>query len=124
MPESGAHRVFVYGTLRRGQPAHGYVAGFPLEAAQTRGRLYAMPGDYPALVLDGPGIVVGEVVEVDGATLTQLDAYEAVDTGLYRRERIPLVDGSEAWAYVMDGPAARGGVPTGGDWAKRAPPTP
>ena len=62
-------RVFVYGTLRKGQsndinrmlPAPRY-----LGRARLNGVMYHL-GDYPGVVLGGPRWVQGEVYEVTGA---------------------------------------------------------
>ena len=113
--------VFVYGTLRTGQANHSrLLAGRPMAAAVLDGhelRLGAWPWIGPA---EGAS-VTGEVVEVDGAKLAELDLLEDVAGGWYRRQRIPvtLADGTEvdAWTYLA-GSVGRPGdrlVP-GGDW--------
>ncbi len=104
--------VFVYGTLRRGQRAHGLVAGaIRVEPAWIPGQLWLLPEGYPAL-LDGPGRVRGELCVFDPlepSTLAALDAYEACLPGdparsLYLRERREVHpasgDAALAWVYV------------------------
>lgn len=87
-------RLFVYGTLKRNGTNHHCLAGqrFVSEAA-TRPlfRLYDL-GGYPGMVADvQTGVSVsGEVWEVDGACLKQLDLLEDTDGGEYAREMIPL----------------------------------
>ncbi|AEV16929.1 MAG: gamma-glutamylcyclotransferase [Thermus sp.] len=103
-------RVFVYGTLKRGERNHplvaegvkrvlpGYVEGFALYHLPPGG---ARPYAYPAMV-PGEGRVYGEVLFLPQEALPLLDALE--DEGEeYRRVRVvvrteegPL----EAWAYV------------------------
>ena len=113
--------VFVYGTLRSGQANHGRVlAGRPLAPAVLPGhelRLGAWPWVQPA----DASSVVGEVVEVDGAKLAELDLLEGVASGLYRRERVTvrLAAGGEAaaWTYVAGAVARpRDRLVPGGDW--------
>lgn len=86
--------LFVYGTLKRGCCNHEQMAGQTfVGAARTLPgyRLYDL-GGYPAIVShpeDRDG-VVGEVWSVDADALRQLDYFEGVHEGLYRREPIPL----------------------------------
>jgi len=86
--------LFVYGTLKRGCSNHRYLADqrFLGLARTTPGyRLYDL-GGYPGIVAqsaDGEG-VVGEVWSVEDETLSELDRFEGVHEGLYRREPLPL----------------------------------
>jgi gamma-glutamylcyclotransferase (GGCT)/AIG2-like uncharacterized protein YtfP len=73
------HRLFVYGTLRRGGcraiPTLFPTARF-LGFGTVRGRLYDF-GDYPGLRLDPNGLdILGEVYEVDAHTLRVIDDIE------------------------------------------------
>lgn len=120
--------LFVYGSLLSGLEHDHLLPEEPRLPARTAGRLFAVPpGRYPALV-EGPGWVRGELVELTDPrrTLAELDDFEAVDAGLYERVRrevhpepdLPVV---HAWLYRC--PAARagelcaGGIPIpGGDW--------
>ncbi len=87
--------LFVYGTLKQGYSNHGHLAGQTrVAAARTVPgyRLYDL-GGYPGLVAvptDAEG-VVGEVWSVDADALRQLDHFEGVHEGLYRREPIRLL---------------------------------
>jgi len=109
---SGVDRLFVYGTLRGGQPQGALLAGRTRTEASTRGTLWAMPAGYPALQLVGDGRVHGELVQpVDERILAVIDHFEGVDEGLYRRVKVDVDVGLRrfaAWAYVMDHPARRG----------------
>jgi gamma-glutamylcyclotransferase (GGCT)/AIG2-like uncharacterized protein YtfP len=88
-------RLFIYGTLKRGGSNHARLAGQKfLAAAHTMPgyTLYSL-GDYPGMVFqpaDRHG-VTGEIWEVDAATLAQLDEFEGVPEGLYRRATVPLL---------------------------------
>lgn len=87
--------LFVYGTLKRGCCNHAHLAGqaFVGPARTQRGyRLYDL-GGYPGIVAhaaDREG-VTGEVWSVSAACLRELDRFEGVHEGLYRREPLPLL---------------------------------
>ncbi len=112
-------RLFVYGTLRAGQPAHNLLAGQPFLAHTRTVTGYALLdlGDYPAMISADEGTVVGEVYDIDADTLKKLDAYEGFPT-LYCRVEVPLVDGSRAHAYQLVG-ARNSPRIAGGDWLGR-----
>ena len=114
-------RVFVYGSLRRGQGNHKVIAGAAyLGTARTvqEFTLYDL-GPFPALVPDGRTAVMGEVYEVDEALLARLDRFEGCP-GLYQRHAIMLADGALAHAYVqrLDQVRGRAKIPSG-DWVER-----
>jgi gamma-glutamylcyclotransferase (GGCT)/AIG2-like uncharacterized protein YtfP len=117
--------LFVYGTLMGGAPQGALLAGLRRSPATVRGRLYAMPAGYPALVLGGAARVSGELVQgVDPNRLVVLDRYEGVDDGLYERVQVEVDVGLErvsAEAYVMDHPERRGGrLVADGRWRRVA----
>jgi gamma-glutamylaminecyclotransferase len=112
-------RLFVYGTLQRGEPAHRL-----LEAARFVGAARTAPGfelvdfgDYPALARGGGGQIAGELYEVMAEVLVAIDVYEGCPD-LYVRERIELSDGSQAEAYLLASPDQACGLPRipSGDW--------
>ncbi len=114
--------MFVYGTLRAGQPNARLLAGLTRHQASARGVLHDF-GAYPGMVL-GHGAVTGEIVPLDPARLAALDALEqalpfGAPGGAYRRTvvEVTLPDGGRlrAQCYVMD--AADAPVIPGGDWA-------
>ena len=112
-------RLFVYGTLKRGDCRAHFLDGqrFIGEATVEGFRLVDC-GAYPGLV-PGEGVVRGEAYDVDSAIWPTLDAVEGVDVGLYRRQIVRLCDGSEAQTYVYRGDAA--GLPDlGGVWTPRS----
>lgn len=109
------HKVFVFGTLKRGFPNH--AEGMVGQVCLGR---YRTALAYPLVVagrwfspvmMPEPGTghrVTGELYEVDDATLAKLDIIESVHlpTG-YHRESIDVVsleDGStvQAWVYFKD----------------------
>lgn len=100
------NKLFVYGTLLRGEERDGMVLSLAMCPATTRGRLHLAPAGYPALQVDpGAGRISGELLTLDTpALLTLLDLVEGVSDGLYTRAPIEVQtkDGStEAWAYIM-----------------------
>ena len=99
-------KLFVYGTLMRGEERDGLVAHLTATPATIRGQLWRAPAGYPALFLDPSGIeIVGELLELETESILMvLDLYEGVSEGLYSREKVNvLVRGQQesSWAYVM-----------------------
>ena len=92
------HRVFVYGSLRRG--FHNFRL---LEDSKFLGKATTAPefsmlhlGGFPGIIRGGETAIHGEVFEVDDATLLRLDRLEG-HPGFYRREETTVVgeDGNE-----------------------------
>ncbi len=97
--------LFVYGTLRSGGPATHKLASAQLVGeGSVGGVLYDIDGEYPALIVYGKTPVPGEIWRCPVALLPELDAYEQVNTGLFRRIGVEAqaADGSlvPCWAYV------------------------
>jgi gamma-glutamylaminecyclotransferase len=121
-PEDAAEmvRLFVYGTLRTGGGMEWRLEGFHLlRVDRLAGVLFDL-GEYPTLVLGGDAGVEGEIWEGPIETLTALDAYEQVGTGLFERVEVPMEDGA-CWVYVA-GPALTphllpGQIVPGGRWS-------
>mgnify|MGYP006270611263 CR=1 FL=1 len=113
--------VFVYGTLRRGERANALLATsrFAGEGWTPPSYKLVHMGEYPALLAGGNTAVLGEVYQVDAATLAVLDDYED-HPDFYRRQWLALADGTEVQAYVLPVAYARGKpeIPSG-DWCKR-----
>ena len=88
------HRVFVYGTLKRGFRNHRFLekSGFVGEA-RTAAPYRMLDGRFPVLRDSGPDRrpVSGEVYEIDAPTLIALDDLESVSTGMYDRIEIDVV---------------------------------
>ena len=99
------HRLFVYGTLRKGQGRSTLLDGQKfLGEVKTEPdyRLYSN-GAYPCLVEAADGVSVqGELWEVHDDCLARLDAVEGVDAGLFGRKKVKLVghEGVEAYFYL------------------------
>lgn len=113
--------LFVYGTLRRGEPAHGLLARARyLGAASTAAAFELVDfGAYPALVRGGALSVMGELYEIDERTLASLDAYEGCPD-LFTREQIMLAGGGLCEAYLMPRERALGRPRiASGDWMSR-----
>ncbi|MET0343471.1 MAG: gamma-glutamylcyclotransferase family protein [Polyangiales bacterium] len=115
------HRVFVYGTLMKGELHHTTIAHARfVRAAATKPDYDLVQIDYyPALIAGGSHRVPGELYEVDDQTLVRLDRLEEVPD-YYERRMITLEDGTEALAYVMPRErAARGKLIRSGDFRAR-----
>jgi gamma-glutamylcyclotransferase (GGCT)/AIG2-like uncharacterized protein YtfP len=116
---AGGVRLFVYGTLMRGEAYHHRLMEQRpfLGKAKTEAAFELVDlGEYPGLVAGGATAVVGELFEMDAATLKVVDQLEG-HPHLYQRTEIRLEDGSMALAYLLPA-AARGRYPVipGGDW--------
>ena len=109
------HRVFVYGTLKRGFPNYGFIPPDARYAGE-----YRTSDAYPLLIgghwftpylLDEPGRghqVKGEIFEVDDAALAILDELESVGlaNGYHRKEivlkALATNQAEVAWVYLID----------------------
>lgn len=120
-PTPQEHLVFVYGTLRRGEPNHRLLARarFLSAAVTLPGFALVDLGLYPAMIAGGASAVVGEVYAVDARTLARLDILED-HPRYYQRQPIGLATGQEVEAYLMQ-PGQVAGRPriASGDWRKR-----
>jgi gamma-glutamylcyclotransferase (GGCT)/AIG2-like uncharacterized protein YtfP len=118
------HLVFVYGTLRQGQCNHRYFLGRSkfLGMVKTKKR-YALYGHGIPVLSRAASVsqVIGEVYEVDDATLLNLDRLEG-HPDMYEREQAEVVleDGTEltAWIYFYD--LAQGDLIETGDFLQKA----
>lgn len=95
MTSPETHRLFVYGTLKRGGSNHRWLSDQVClgEARTVAGyRLYHL-GEYPGMVADPTDSagVSGEVWQVSPEALARLDAFEGVPEGLYAREPVSLL---------------------------------
>jgi gamma-glutamylaminecyclotransferase len=120
LAEARTH-VFVYGSLRKGEFNHRLLAvpGARLIMAKSRtepGYELRDLGAFPGMVRGGAGAVIGEVYEVDEATLAALDRLEG-HPRFYSRTRIALDDGTIVEAYLLSPGRVMGRpvIPTG-DW--------
>jgi gamma-glutamylcyclotransferase (GGCT)/AIG2-like uncharacterized protein YtfP len=98
--------LFVYGTLKRGQPRHRYLAGQAFVGGAVTRPFYRMfnVGEYPALIRHPEGrSIEGELWVVDGPCLSSLDRVEGCDVGLYARQTVELLapfEGLPAVTYL------------------------
>lgn len=117
-------RLFVYGTLMRGESNHHYLESARFLRAAVTCAEFALADfvDYPAIVRPGSCAIVGELYEVDEATLTRVDELEEVPE-FYERCEIELEDKTVALTYVlpMRFVESEGGTILGhGDWRVRS----
>ncbi|XP_017788823.1 PREDICTED: putative gamma-glutamylcyclotransferase CG2811 isoform X2 [Habropoda laboriosa] len=110
--ENPLHRVFVYGTLKRGEPNHSLIQDFANGYAKFLG-LGRTTVKYPLIIatkynipflLKKPGIghhVFGEIYDVDTKMLKKLDELEEHPT-FYERSQENVLWASEAKAKSSD----------------------
>ena len=96
-------RVFVYGTLMKGQRAHHYLENAGYEGEYTLGgfSMYDL-GSFPGIKPEGIGLVPGEVYTIDEEMLSAIDCYEG-EGNLYDREEVCVRNDTKtifAYAYV------------------------
>jgi gamma-glutamylaminecyclotransferase len=120
------HRLFVYGSLKRGFRHHHVLGAAPFEgdARTAPGFSLVLQGEYPALVCSGDECVHGELYRVTDELLAELDRFEGCPD-LYRSELISLDDGTSALSYVIP-PARAQALPKipQGRWVESDPPQP
>jgi gamma-glutamylcyclotransferase (GGCT)/AIG2-like uncharacterized protein YtfP len=116
-------KLFVYGTLRSEQPAHGLLRGAKLVArvrTEPQFTLVDTMAGYPAMIEGGTTSIVGEIYELDEAALGELDRYEEAPEFFQRVTR--RIAGHDVWVYLLpkrqavDQPRI-----ASGDWCKRTP---
>ncbi len=121
MPEQAPRLLFVYGTLRQGEPRHGLLgdAAF-IAAASTPPAFHLVDvGPFAALVRGGATAVAGELYRVTLETRRVIDVELQVPL-LFTRETIQLVDGHDADAYLLTSDQVRGKRRLAqGDWKQR-----
>ena len=101
MGPASTRRIFVYGTLLRGESNHDLLRGarFVGEAQTQPGfELYDL-GGYPGMVRGGDGVVLGELWDVGAKTLAALDELEQAPTH-YQRVPILLQGSVQALTYI------------------------
>lgn len=119
--------IFVYGTLRPGHGANGYMASRAKHHGTTRisAMMYGL-GGYPGVKLVGDGrfmsegpTVVGDLYEIENEGLPQiLDGYEGYPN-LYGRRLVETEDGRQAWVYTYNHNVRDDALIPTGDWNNR-----
>lgn len=105
VPLEGTHRVFVYGTLKKGFPNHKpYIQdnGGKFICNSVMPGLMFHQGGFPAVLIDKEvtSKVHGEVWEVDNKSLREMDVLEGVPYH-YTREEVDLGGNiGKVWVYV------------------------
>ena len=95
-------RLFVYGTLMKGQGAHHYLenAEYLGEYVLDRYAMYDL-GSFPGIVPSGDGYeVIGEVYEISSDMLPFMDRYEGEGSLYIRREECVTKGEESLYAYV------------------------
>ena len=118
MARARTSRVFVYGSLRAGEPNHRLLLRATLVGTARTEPCFALHdlGAFPAMVAGGVHAIVGEIYEVDDVTLAALDRLEGVPT-FYQRVSIALADGGTAETYTRtSAQVARCPIVASGDW--------
>ena len=112
--------VFVYGTLRVGEPYHHLMS-----ACEHLGQRKTQPkyelvniGRYPGLVANGRTSIVGDLFMVPPEALETLDEYEGYPED-YSRESIDLEGSETATAYFYRLNIEKCPRIPSGDWKKR-----
>ncbi|KKC98270.1 hypothetical protein KY46_19145 [Photobacterium halotolerans] len=114
-------RVFVYGSLRRGQSNHGLMSRSRyLGDCQLAGYAMYDLGPYPAALKQSgsEGVLLGEVYDVDTVTFAELDILEGLGEE-YCREQVETPFGL-AWIYLYLQPIDRATLIPEGDWSNRS----
>lgn len=94
------HTVFVYGSLKRGFPNSFLLRDSEFQGLDTiRGTMYSL-GAFPAVTKEDTNLILGEVYEVDDATLERLDMLEG-HPRFYCREEVTTGGRVRAWVYLL-----------------------
>lgn len=119
-------RLFVYGSLMKGERDHGLVAAAEFTGIAKTAPAYKLVdlGQYPAMIGGGELAVEGELYLIDAKQRFAIDVKHEVPV-LFQRVVIVLDDGTSAETYVMREDQVRGRRRLFyGDWRKRFTPRP
>lgn len=114
-------RLFVYGTFLPDEADHELLVGAKhVGSARTRpGYTLVELNTFAGMIAGGDGAVVGEIYEVEYATLAACDK-KRDHPHLYHRADIELEDGTKAHTYLMHSNQVRGKRRVkDGDWRAR-----
>jgi gamma-glutamylcyclotransferase (GGCT)/AIG2-like uncharacterized protein YtfP len=111
------NRVFVYGTLKRGQRNDHFMHGAEYLGLHRTEEIYSLYDfeDYPAVCLRGAHSISGEVYRIDDRQFRALDDLEWYPH-FYQRIEIPTAWGA-AWMYIVKFRLCRGKRQVPGDWS-------
>jgi len=122
MSKKEIYRIFVYGTLMRGERAQAYLANAKF-VGEYRLKDYALYnlGRYPGIRPMAGGTVYGEVYEITADMLPEMDRYEG-EGSLYHRGPVIVQNdsgeiGAQAYVYAHE---IRNGRIENGNWKTRA----
>jgi len=121
-PDASRKRVFVYGSLMTGLHNHHYLAEARRsgEATIAAGKFAMISlGAFPGLILDPQGATVpGELYDVDGDTLAELDRLEGHPRCYRRRLVYVTCEGNPVTAlvYVLNSPRFQETLVPDNDW--------
>lgn len=114
-----AQRVFVYGTLRRGERFHDCLRGahrLGKHCTEARYTLLNL-GAFPGAIDEGSTAIVGEVYAIDKVILARLDRLERHPWEFIRKLiRTPY---GPAWIYLYCQPYGNAPAIHQGDWRRR-----
>ena len=114
-------KIFVYGSLMQGFYNHSilYGAQFIKNGITKRDYILYDLGGFPGMIKDGNNSILGEIYEVDPATLIMLDGLES-HPDFYKRTPIELGDGTKVQAYILNESYLRNyPVIKSGDWKNK-----
>ena len=111
------NRVFVYGTLKRGQRNAHFMQGAEFLGLHRTEQIYSMYEfeDYPAVCLRGSQAIAGEVYHISDRQFGMLDDLEWYPH-FYQRIEIPTAWG-DAWMYVVKFKLCHGKKQIPGTWS-------
>lgn len=121
-------KVFVYGTLRKGERNHHYLKKAELleESCWTYGTMIDTGHGYPALLPSESNKVIGELYLIHPQELKRLDKLEGYEEGqrnnLYERVVQPIYTSSEqidAFVYIMNDDCKNNRIIPSGNWKNR-----
>ena len=113
-------KIFVYGTLMRGESNHSLLSDNLAEyigtGVSTRGYTLYDLGGFPGMVSGGNNAILGEIYEVCSFTVRLLDRLEG-HPQFYRRSIISLQSGEKVEAYILEDGFIKGcPIIESGDW--------
>ena len=120
----GKIKVFVYGTLRRGELRNRVLQSSEFLGDTKTAPIFTMLhlGAYPGVIKRGETPIIGELYSIDESTLRDLDRIEGHPT-FYKREVVGLDNGESAWMYLLaptySATADMRSIIKNGDWVKR-----